>query len=126
MIAMFHKKIKEERHKQGPDQTNLSEIIHPIHNPKDPNIPYSLAHAFLHPGKQSSAHSLIHSTETFIIVQGTGKIIIEGERESIQKGSVIVVPQGKQQFIHNTGTNDLEFYCIVSPPWDKNNDIPVK
>jgi len=126
MIRMFHKKIDQEFHINATDQTKLSEIIHPIHNSNDPTTPYSLAHAFLSPGKQSSPHSLIQSTETFIFIQGTGEITIEKEKESIQPGSIIVVPPGKYQFIHNTGSNNLEFYCIVSPPWDKNQDIPLK
>ena len=120
---MFHKKINVNSHINATDHTLLCEIIHPINNPKDPDTPYSLAHAFLLPGKQSSPHLLNRSTETFIFIQGIGEMVIEGKKETVRKGSIVVVPSGKEQYLVNTGSENLEFYCIVSPPWNKNQDI---
>ncbi len=124
-IKMFIKKINPKLHIIATDQTRLSEIIHPINNQKDPIIPYSLAHAFLLPGTKSIPHRLTHSTETLIFTKGTGEITIHGEKESICQGSIVVVPPGEEQFIYNNGSNNLEFYCIVSPPWNKNQDISI-
>ena len=71
-IKVFIKKINPKLHIIATDQTRLSEIIHPIHNTKDPTVPYSLAYAFLLPGTQSTPHRLTHSTETLIFTKGTG------------------------------------------------------
>ena len=122
---MFIKKMNPKLNIVATDQTRLSEIIHPIHNTKDPAVLYSLAYAFLLPGKQSVPHRLTHSTETLIIIKGNGEITIQGEKESICQGCIVVVPPGKDQCIYNNGSNNLEFYCIVSPPWDKNQDISL-
>jgi mannose-6-phosphate isomerase-like protein (cupin superfamily) len=122
---MFIKKINPKLHIRTIDQTRLSEIIHPIKNPKDPTTPYSLAHAFLLPGTKSTPHRLTHSTETLIFTKGTGEITIHGEKKSICQRSIVVVSPGEEQFIYNNGPNNLEFYCIFSPPWDKNQDTSI-
>jgi mannose-6-phosphate isomerase-like protein (cupin superfamily) len=74
------------------------------------------------PKTQSKPHQLKKSTETYIITNGTGKITVNNETEHVSSGSVIVVPPKSTQYIVNTGTTPLEFYCIVSPPWQKNQD----
>ena len=123
---MFHKKSNQENHHITIDSTLLAEIIHPIHHHNDPNIPYSLAHVILPPNKKSKPHKLSDCSETYIIIQGNGKIIINTEEENISKGSIIVVPPNTPQSIENTGMVDLECYCIVSPPWQKNKDKPIE
>jgi len=123
---MFHKQTFKIPHKSAVDDTNLAEIIHPIHSKNDPNLPYSLAHAKLDPGKKSTPHKLMQSTETYIITHGSGEIIIDGKTESVHKGSVIVVEPNKEQSIQNTGFSPLIFYCIVSPPWQEKQDISSK
>jgi len=123
---MFHKQTFKIPHKSAVDDTNLAEIIHPIHSKNDPNLPYSLAHAKLDPGKKSTPHKLMQSTETYIITHGSGEIIIDKKKESVHKGSVIVVEPNKEQSIQNTGFSPLFFYCIVSPPWQEKQDISSK
>jgi mannose-6-phosphate isomerase-like protein (cupin superfamily) len=49
-------------------------------------------------------------------------MIIEDEHEEVNAGSIIIVPPKHTQHIRNTGSIDLEFYCIVSPPWTNNQD----
>jgi mannose-6-phosphate isomerase-like protein (cupin superfamily) len=122
---MFHKKISQEKHYIAGDSTLLAEVIHPLHQQNRPNLPYSLAHVLLAPNKQSTLHKLTDSSETYIIVKGKGKIVVNNEKENISKGSIIVVPPNTYQYIHNTGTIDLECYCIVAPPWQKNQDISL-
>ncbi len=123
---MFHKKSLKISHKRAVDDTFLAEIIHPNHQENDPNLPYSLAHVKLSSGKKSTPHKLIHSTETYIITQGCGRITIGDETEQVHAGSVVVVAPNKIQSIQNTGSSTLLFYCIVSPPWDQKQDISCK
>ena len=122
---MYHKKVIEGLFQTALDNTLLTELIHPNNNPNDPDLPYSLAFAKIAPGKQSTAHKLRHSTEVFIFTNGTGNMIIEQEKEVVSKGSIIHVPANKTQYLINTGETNLEFYCIVSPPWNKEDDISV-
>lgn len=122
---MFHKKSKKQMHKRTVDNSYLAEIIHPIHNKTNPNTPYSLSHAHLSSGKQTMPHKLTHSTETYIIINGKGVITVNTEKEHVSSGSIIVVPPNTIQYIENTEETILEFYCIVSPPWQRHQDQPV-
>lgn len=122
---MFHKKSNQEKHNNAKDKTFLAEIIHPQHHPKDPRTSYSLAHVILGPGKESSPHKLTSSIETYIITRGKGLITVDNEKEDVSFGSVVVIPPDSIQYIQNTGVTDLEFYCIVSPPWCNDQDTRV-
>ncbi|MBS3777724.1 MAG: cupin domain-containing protein [Candidatus Thermoplasmatota archaeon] len=122
---MFHKKSNRLIHQHTVDNSHLAEIIHPIHNKKDPQTPYSLSHAQLTPGKQTTPHKLTHSTETYIIIKGHGEITVNDEKEHVSTGSILVVPPNTIQYIQNTKKTILEFYCIVSPPWQQHQDQPV-
>jgi mannose-6-phosphate isomerase-like protein (cupin superfamily) len=123
---MFHKNSHKKIHQRTVDHSYLAEIIHPIHNKRDPNTPYSLSHAQLPPKKQTTPHKLTHSTETYLIIHGEGIISVNAEKEHVSPGSIIVVPPNTIQFVKNTKDTNLEFYCIVSPPWQQHQDQPLQ
>lgn len=97
------------------DKTVLKEVLHPKNG--DGNLPFSLAHAYLPPGAKSLPHRLTKSEETYTIINGKGTVEVEGKTFEIETGSVFVVPKNALQSVENTGEEDLEFYCIVTPPW---------
>jgi mannose-6-phosphate isomerase-like protein (cupin superfamily) len=97
------------------DKTVLKEVLHPKNG--DDDLPFSLAHAYLPPGATSLPHRLTKSEETYTIIAGKGKVHVEKESFEIEKGSVFVVPKNALQSVENTGEENLEFYCIVTPPW---------
>lgn len=97
------------------DKTVLKEVLHPKNG--DGNLSFSLAHAYLPPGAKSLPHRLTKSNETYTIIHGVGKITIENKVFPIKKGSVFIVPKNTLQSVENTGADNLEFYCIVTPPW---------
>jgi len=123
---MFHKQSNNQIHQSAVDGTNLAEIIHPLHHPADPKTSYSLSHVFLKPRKKSQSHRLLKSIETYIIISGHGIITVNNEEEVVSPGSVIVVPKNSAQHIRNSGKKTLEFYCIVSPPWQKDQDVLIE
>ena len=102
------------------DKTILKEVLHPKNDPID--LPYSLAHAILPVGASSLPHRLTKSEETYTILRGKGRVIIENEGFVIEAGSVFIVPRNALQSVENTGQEPLEFYCIVSPPWSEETE----
>jgi len=96
------------------DQTRLREILNPD---KDPlNIGYSLAHAVLPPGIWSSLH-VLSSSEVYYILTGSGRMEIDGEQQIAKPGDTIYIPPHSRQRIFSLGPDNLEFLCIVDPPW---------
>jgi len=103
------------------DKSLIREILHPLNDPV--NIGYSLAHATLKKGEETSPHTLKESSEVYIILKGSGVMHIDDESESVFEGDVIMIPQNSVQHIRNSGKSDLLFLCIVEPYWQKKNDL---
>ncbi|MDQ5822701.1 MAG: cupin domain-containing protein [Chloroflexota bacterium] len=102
------------------DETLLREVLHPsLHGAP---IRYSLAHALLKPGGRSLPHRL-RGSEVYYILQGRGRIYIDGESSEVRAGQVIYVPPGATQFVENGDSSDLVFLCIVDPAWSADDEV---
>ncbi|KPK64162.1 mannose-6-phosphate isomerase [candidate division WOR_3 bacterium SM23_42] len=111
---MLLKKLCDCPHITAGDGSLLREILHPAKQPFD--IHYSLAWAAIEPNEKSFPHKLEYS-EVYYILKGQGKMHINNEETSVNKDDTVYVPPHATQFLHNVGTVDLEFLCIVDPPW---------
>lgn len=96
------------------DATILTEVLHPKNDFIE--LPYSLAFAKIEPGKKSLPHTL-GGSETYIFTAGKGTIVVNGQRQRVASGMVVLVPANAEQYVENEGTTTLCFYCIVAPPW---------
>ncbi len=102
------------------DHTIIQEVLHPKNDQID--LAYSLAFARLEPGKSSLPHILHQSSELYVITKGIGLARVGEEEQTVGEGSVVLIPAGQKQWIENVGDHMLEFYCIVSPPWSKDQE----
>lgn len=96
------------------DKTRLRELLHP--DKADLAIGYSLAHALLPAGAASLRHRL-RTSEVYYILQGRGRMHINGESQEVRPGQAVYIPPQALQYIENTGQGDLAFLCIVEPAW---------
>lgn len=117
---IIHKSIDTIDEFLAGDHTLLKEILHPAND--NLALPYSIAYARLEAGTQSLPHAL-NSTEVYIFLQGKGTVSIGQTKKEIQQGELIVVPPAENQYVRNTGTEDLVFLCIVSPSWKRTDEI---
>jgi mannose-6-phosphate isomerase-like protein (cupin superfamily) len=59
----------------------------------------------------------VHQLDQFFRVEeGTGEAVLDGVRTPIRAGFAVLVPQGANHNIINTGTGPLKLYTIYSPP----------
>lgn len=59
----------------------------------------------------------VHKVDQFFrIEEGSGEVVIEGNKQSIKPGSVMVIPAGVHHNIINTSNDFLKLYTIYSPP----------
>lgn len=75
----------------------------------------SLAIARVEPGVTTQLHRLDGVCERYIVRKGEGVIEVDGVRRLLRVGDQYVIPAGSAQRIENTGTGDLEFYCLCTP-----------
>lgn len=97
------------------DATGIREILHPGRISGVTNR-FSLAHAELPAGKASLPHRL-KSAETYYILEGRGRVWLDGIDSEVAAGFVVFIPPGTEQWIQNTGDSILRFLCMVDPPW---------
>lgn len=50
------------------------------------------------------------------VVSGTGLAIVEGDRQKLKAGSLLVVERGERHEIHNTGRTSLKTLNLYYPP----------
>ena len=118
---MLFKSIENIFSFEANDKTAIKEIIHPKND--GVQLGYSLAHASLKTGESSLPHCLSNQSELYFFLSGKGKVIIEDEQKEVKHGDVVLVPKGAKQYVENQGDETLEMLCIVSPPWQEEDDL---
>ncbi|HIH61892.1 MAG TPA: cupin domain-containing protein [Methanobacteriales archaeon] len=115
---MIVKNLKDCSYGKVLDGTLLCELLHPR---KGLKMNFSLAHAILQVGEASLPHRL-KSVEVYYILEGKGLMHINNEAEMVKVGDTIYIPPKAVQCIENIGDSILSFLCIVSPPWQKEDE----
>lgn len=60
----------------------------------------------------------------FRFEKGVGKVIMNGEEQTLKEGDAVLVPAGTNHNIVNTSdTDELKFYTIYSPPNHKDGTV---
>ena len=97
------------------DGTRLRELLHPG---RDYHFTgrHSVAHAVVEPGQRSQRHRL-STDEVYYILSGTGLVHVDDESAEVGPGDALDIPPNSEQFIENTGDEELVFLCIVDPAW---------
>jgi mannose-6-phosphate isomerase-like protein (cupin superfamily) len=67
------------------------------------------------------AHSHPNGEEVIYIVQGAGKVMIEGVVEPVQAGTAVLFPQGKVHMLRNTGAIEMKVICFFAPATNLEN-----
>jgi mannose-6-phosphate isomerase-like protein (cupin superfamily) len=84
--------------------------------PNDDDV--SLARARVEPGVTTARHSLTGVDERYVLLAGEGLVEVGADDVTmVGPGDVVAIPAGVSQRITNTGTTDLVFLCICTPPF---------
>lgn len=89
-------------------------VVHPT-NPKTPGVGHSIVMLYVPPHAEMAVHS--HETEeTYVIIQGTGTMPVNGGEIEVGPGHFIHMPPWSEHGIRNTGTEMLTVLLATSPP----------
>src|SRR5512143_3904427 len=111
---MFIRDLKDCAEFIAGDNTRLRELFNPLKDPLE--LRYSLAHARLAPGLESTPHKL-RTSEVYYILDGEGEMHIDGETSNVGPGQAVYIPPLAVQSIRNIGSGELVFICMVDPAW---------
>lgn len=68
------------------------------------------------PGGEIGAEVHANVEQTLVVVSGDGESIIDGVKEPMLAGDVLVVTRGTNHNIINTGQVPLKLYTVYAPP----------
>lgn len=114
---MLIKRLDNCERIEGLDGTTIREMLNPHHEERELKLGYSLAHAMLDPGETSKPHRFFEASEVYYILSGRGVMHINDKAANVQEGDAVYIPPQGVQYIENTGSEGLEFLCIVFPAW---------
>ena len=118
---MLIRRLSDCREITAKDGCRLRELLHPDRGVA--GLPYSVAMAWVEPGKSTHPHRLTAETEVYVVVRGRGRMRIDEECAELGPGDSIVIPAGARQWIECVGAEPLQFLALVSPPWRVDHDV---
>ncbi len=99
------------------ERCNINELLNNSH---DNN--YSIARASVAPGVTTQLHAVKNTTERYIILEGQGRVFIDGAlSEDVNHLDIVTIPAGVSQKIENCGHTELVFLCICTPRFEQKN-----
>ena len=75
----------------------------------------SLAEATVPPGARTIRHFHRTSEELYLFVEGTGRMLLDGEEHDVRPGDCVVIPPGTPHQLRNTGDGPLRLWCCCAP-----------
>lgn len=78
---------------------------------------HSLAFVVIPPGKSSARHYHLVAEETFFVLQGTARMVIDDRDFPLMRGHACLIQPGEKHQIWNPGDKELQFIAVCAPPW---------
>jgi len=116
---MFTKSLADCPPLLANDGCRIFELLHPAKDAVE--LPYSFAIAEVEAGESSYRHRL-RQTEIYFILDGRGRMHVDGETRELGVGDICVIPAEAEQWIDNIGNTRLRFVALVNPPWRAEDD----
>ena len=77
----------------------------------------------LKPGEDIGEEVHDNVDQFFRIEEGSGEVLINGQRSSVKSDDAILVPAGARHNVTNTGTTPLRLYTLYGPPQHRDKTI---
>ena len=69
------------------------------------------------PGSQQAVHAHADSEQTYVIVRGSGVMILGEEERAVGPGTLVFIPPKTPHAIRNDGQEPLVYVSATSPPF---------
>jgi len=76
----------------------------------------SLAEATLQPGQATERHYHAETEEIYYLVEGSGEMELDGERQQVGVGDAVLIPPGARHQIR-ADAEGLRFLCCCAPAY---------
>ena len=66
----------------------------------------------LNPGKETTGHSHAGQEEVYMFMEGTGEMLLDNNRFTVQAGDIVLIEDGVFHRVYNTSEQELYFVCV--------------
>ena len=66
----------------------------------------------LNPGKETTGHSHAGQEEVYMFMEGTGEMLFDNNRFTVQAGDIVLIEDGVFHRVYNTSEQELYFVCV--------------
>jgi mannose-6-phosphate isomerase-like protein (cupin superfamily) len=70
------------------------------------------------PGSQQSLHTHADCEQVYVIVSRRGRMIVAGEEQDVEAGTLVFISPGAEHAIHNPGPDQLVYVSATAPPFE--------
>ena len=84
---------------------------------------HSFGYVVIPPEGSSRLHYHPLAEETYYIMKGKGRMIIDNAEYNVKPGDAILISPPEKHQIFCVGKEDLEFIVVTAPPWEESNSI---
>jgi len=77
----------------------------------------SLAEATIPAGGATAEHYHRRSEELYLVREGHGRLVIDGEERTIGEGDCALIPPGARHKLFNPGSGPLRVICACAPAY---------
>ncbi len=88
-------------------------------------VKHSLAQVIVPSGKLSPRHYHRTLEETYFLLKGKARMIIDGHEFALTTGEACLIMPGEVHQVFNDGEDTLEFFVLSAPPWTPDDFIEV-
>ena len=78
---------------------------------------HSFSHIIIPAGCSSSPHYHPVAEETYYILSGEGRMVVDGEELRLVPGDALLIQPPEKHQIFNDSDGELEFIAVCAPPW---------
>ena len=84
-----------------------------------PAAQVTITRVVMAPGAVSPQHQHPGAEQTWIVEQGTARLLTDGSTAApLQAGDIVITPPGESHGIENTGVVDFIYLTVTTPPED--------
>lgn len=84
---------------------------------------HSFGHVVIPPDCSSRPHYHPKAEETYYILKGAARMVVEGEEFELRPGDALLILPPEKHQIFNDSSEDLEFLVVCAPAWEPTNSV---
>lgn len=119
---LIARKDKVEKPFENPTGERIYEMIGSPKNLGGANN-HSFGHVVIPPNCSSRPHYHPIAEETYFILKGRAKMIVDGKEHLVEPGDAVFICPPEKHQIFTEGNEDLEFIVVCAPPWEPTNSV---